>query len=619
MGITLANNAHTTLSADASSTDTTIYVEDIDSFPTLGVGDYFYLTLERTSGAMEIVKVTQINASSFDVVRGQENTIPISFPIGSLVSLKMTVQNITDLILTGSNINDDAFDSSWNGDTTDAPSRNTVYDKIVGIETDYVAADAVVAANAAAAVAALGTVYAVGGTDVALADGGTGASLTDPNADRIMFWDDSAGQVTWLQPNSPLNITGTGLGWSTNALSVGGSGTTTATTSIGHNAGGGATASLLFTAAGNPAWTLKSDANTNDNLTLTAGDAAGGGVGAGLVLTIPRTTGVAAFAITPTVPDDAYAAGWDGSTQVPTKNAVYDKIQSLATLSDGDKGDITVSASGATWTIDNSTVTLAKMANMATASLIYRKTAGTGAPEVNTLATLKTDLGLTGTNSGDQTITLTGDVTGSGTGSFATTIANNAVTLAKMATMATDSILGRATAATGNVEVLTALPWAYTGDVTRPADSNATTIASGVVTYAKMASAAIATATEMQAGTASKLIDAATVLTAGDVETVSYSATTTFDFTTFVNAKITLTGNVTFANPTTTGMKGRSGWIEVVQDATGSRTATWGANYKFAGGTDIVLSTAANTVDLIFYAILSDGTVYVSAAKDAKN
>jgi hypothetical protein len=39
---------------------------------------------------------------------------------------------------------------------------------------------------------------------------------------------------------------------------------------------------------------------------------------------------------------------------------------------------------------------------------------------------------LSGSNTGDQTITLTGDVTGSGTGSFATTIANNAVTSAKI-------------------------------------------------------------------------------------------------------------------------------------------------------------------------------------------
>jgi len=72
-------------------------------------------------------------------------------------------------------------------------------------------------------------------------------------------------------------------------------------------------------------------------------------------------------------------------------------------VSDGDKGDITVSASGATWTVDNSAVTLAKMANVAADTIFYRKTAGSGAPEVQTLATLKTDLGLTGTNSGDQT------------------------------------------------------------------------------------------------------------------------------------------------------------------------------------------------------------------------
>lgn len=53
------------------------------------------------------------------------------------------------------------------------------------------------------------TIYAAGGTDVALADGGTGASLTDPNADRILFWDDSAGAVTWLTAGTGLTITGT--------------------------------------------------------------------------------------------------------------------------------------------------------------------------------------------------------------------------------------------------------------------------------------------------------------------------------------------------------------------------------------------------------------------------
>jgi len=54
-------------------------------------------------------------------------------------------------------------------------------------------------------------VYRASGTDVALADGGTGASLTDPNADRIMFWDDSGGAVTWLTATTGLEISTTSL------------------------------------------------------------------------------------------------------------------------------------------------------------------------------------------------------------------------------------------------------------------------------------------------------------------------------------------------------------------------------------------------------------------------
>jgi hypothetical protein len=106
-------------------------------------------------------------------------------------------------------------------------------------------------------------------------------------------------------------------------------------------------------------------------------------------------------------------------------------------------------------TIANDAVTLAKMANVATATVFYRKTAGTGDPEVQPLSTLKTDLGLTGTNSGDQTITLTSDVTGSGTGSFATTISANAVTNAKLAQMPANTIKGNNTGGTANALDLT--------------------------------------------------------------------------------------------------------------------------------------------------------------------
>lgn len=59
---------------------------------------------------------------------------------------------------------------------------------------------------------------------------------------------------------------------------------------------------------------------------------------------------------------------------------------------------------------------------------------------------------LSGSNTGDQTIALTGDVTGSGTGSFAATIASDAVSNTKLANMATKTYKGRTTAATGDPE-----------------------------------------------------------------------------------------------------------------------------------------------------------------------
>ena len=51
-------------------------------------------------------------------------------------------------------------------------------------------------------------------------------------------------------------------------------------------------------------------------------------------------------------------------------------------ISDGDKGDVTVSGGGTVWTVDAGAISLGKLAGMATASLLGRDTAGTGAPEV---------------------------------------------------------------------------------------------------------------------------------------------------------------------------------------------------------------------------------------------
>ena len=56
----------------------------------------------------------------------------------------------------------------------------------------------------------------------------------------------------------------------------------------------------------------------------------------------------------------------------------------------------------------------------------------------------------------NQTVTLSGDATGSGTTAITVTVANDAITNAKLANMATGTLKGRATASTGDPEDLTA-------------------------------------------------------------------------------------------------------------------------------------------------------------------
>jgi len=198
--------------------------------------------------------------------------------------------------------------------------------------------------------------YTTAGTDVSLADGGTGASLTDPNADRILFWDDSAGAMTWL-------ATGTGL-------------TITATTIDAAGGGGGITDVVQDT-------TPQLGGNLDLN-TFT--------VGAATAADLTKLNAVTTSA-----------------AQLNFVGGVTSAIQTQIDGKQASDADLTTIA-GLTATTD---------------SFIQAKASAWAA---RTVAQVKTDLGLTGTNSGDQT-TIVG-ITG--------TIAqfNTAVTDADLATIA---------------------------------------------------------------------------------------------------------------------------------------------------------------------------------------
>jgi hypothetical protein len=86
-------------------------------------------------------------------------------------------------------------------------------------------------------------------------------------------------------------------------------------------------------------------------------------------------------------------------------------------VSDGDKGDITVSSSGTIWTVDDGAITFAKIQNITTDRLLGRDTALSGSTEELTVSG-----GIEFTGSGGiQRSALTGDVSAS-TGSNSVTV-----------------------------------------------------------------------------------------------------------------------------------------------------------------------------------------------------
>jgi hypothetical protein len=224
-----------------------------------------------------------------------------------------------------------------------------------------------------------------------IANGGTGANLVDPNADRILFWDDSSGAMAFLTAGTGLSITGTTLtatGSGGTVTSVSGTGTVNGITLTGT-----VTSSGSLTLGG----TLSNvSLTTQVTGTLPAGNGGTGitSLGSGIAtwlgtpsstnlrsaVTDETGTGSLVFATSPTLvtpilgtPTSGALTNCtaDGTNKVGYRNipAVADKTTSYS-LTTADVGKVVGVGSGGSITIPNSTFAAGD------AVLIFNNTSG---------------------------------------------------------------------------------------------------------------------------------------------------------------------------------------------------------------------------------------------------
>jgi hypothetical protein len=98
----------------------------------------------------------------------------------------------------------------------------------------------------------------------------------------------------------------------------------------------------------------------------------------------------------------------------------------------------------------------------------------------------------------------------------------------------------------------------------------------------------------------------------GAITALTSAATITIDLDNTNFYSVTLDTNATFANPSNVTV-GQAGSIFITQDGTGSRTASWGSQWKFIGGTAPTLTTTAAAVDRIDYVVKSATEIHAVA------
>jgi hypothetical protein len=99
-------------------------------------------------------------------------------------------------------------------------------------------------------------------------------------------------------------------------------------------------------------------------------------------------------------------------------------------------------------------------------------------------------------------------------------------------------------------------------------------------------------------------------------QTLTDGSTISWNIASGGQAKVTLGGNRTLANPTNV-RNGRMYSLTVIQDSTGGRTLTWGANYHTPGGVDPTLSSGGYStpdVDVFQFIGCNDSVLRMTGA-----
>ena len=221
-----------------------------------------------------------------------------------------------------------------------------------------------------------------------------------------------------------------------------------------------------------------------------------------------------------------------------------------------------------------------------------------------------------GTNTGDQNISLTGDVTGSGTTSFAATIANSAVTLSKLATLSANSrLLGSTPSGTSVSELILGTNLSITGNTL-----NASGSGSGTVTAVSVTTSAGVSGTVLNQNTTPAItitlgaIAPTSVAATGNVTGSNLSGTNTGTQTIALTGDVTGSGTGSFSatigsnTVTYAKMQSASGFSRIVGSNASSFALTelsLGTNLSMTGS--VINATGSGTGDVVGPASSNDG------------